>query len=775
MNSRILKKTKRFFALGICILLLISILAGCAKDSENNQSIGNDNISENNLNQTQRIYRSEIIPFPPLPDSLNHIDIVLLAENAIYFTAWNNKDEGQDNTYNTTGLFNMDVDGTNLTKLPDYIPGSLPTDLTEAFVSINAMQVDNDGYLWVSEFRGINEPDFPDGLSGHILRKLDKTGAEISVVDLGGIAEKSDLFYVHALNIDIEGNIYIASETNIYILDNNGSLLFNLDNPDYLANFVRLSDGTVAFVMWQMQQDRRIYLQKIDTQSKSWGEIINLPPDVPWIQSVFPGNEEFLYLYNDNLHLNGINAETGELEKVLNWSDSTLSSGDITGVMFLPDGRIAATRQPYVYTAGSLPPTELILLIPTSIDELPEKQQLKLGTFNFESSTRYAVELFNQNSNTHSIDVIDYSLFNTDEDSGAGLLRLSAEIIAGNAPDILDLYNLPLNSYVSKGLLVDLYPFLDADPELSRSSLIESVLKASEIDGSLYRIVPSFFIGTILGNPKVLGSGPGWTFDEFTAVLDANPEADLPLGSMNSKMAFFGLAIRSNMEKYIDPASGTANFDSDDFINLLELANTFPPEQNMDNTVSSHRLIAEGRQIMDMWYFWDFVSYPIYRTMFSGELVFKGFPTENRDGSAFIPFASIAVTTSCKEPDVAWEFVRLFLLEEHQNNIVTYAMPSNRAVFEERLISAMSPPPGTGMMTSDGFILEDLEDIAISQEEADKLRDFVNSITRMSSDDDALWTIVSEGAEDFFNGRGTAQETARIIQNRAAIYLSEQN
>jgi len=770
MNSGIFKNTKRVFMHVINILLIISMSAGCANDPGDPPDSEPGSISVVDIKPSDFIFRSEVIPFPDLPDGLVDINLVVLADDVVYFTARGDNDEQRQ--INVHGLFSMDFDGTNPAELTNYIPGALPADITSGYASIDDMHVDNEGNIWVAESRGFQRLDLPDDSSRSILRKLDKSGAEISVFDLSDL---SDWVYVHAINVDDEGSIYLASDASVHILDNQGSLLFSLDNPGYLANLVWLSDGTVALAE---QQDGRVYLKRVDTRSKSWGEIISLPPDVPQWNNVFSGNGEYLYLYNDSAHLNGIVAETGELVRVLSWVDSTLSSGEITDVMFLPDGRIAATRQTWIYNTAmgaQQPVTALILLTETSANEIPEKMQLTFGTFDFNSSIRYAVELFNSNSDTHSIQVTDYSRFNTDGDWSAGILRLSAEIIAGNAPDILEMRNMPIQNYVSKGLLVDLYPFLDADPELGRDSLIESVLKASEIDGSLYRIVPSFFIGTILGHPSVLGDYPGWNFDEFMVVLDENPQADLPLGPMNSKMTFLSLALRSNIEIYVDPVSGTASFENDDFISLLELANKFPPEQDTGNTVSSHRLISEGRQIMDMWNFWDFVSYPVWRTIFGGNLVFKGFPTENRDGNVFMPSTCIAITTNCAQPDAAWEFVRLFLLEDYQRDMIIYNMPANKIVFEERLNAAMKPLPGIVISTSDGLLLEDIKDIAISQEEADNLRDFIDNITRMRNYDDTLWTIVSEGADDFFNGLTTAQDAARIIQNRASIYLSEQS
>jgi len=650
---------------------------------------------------------------------------------------------------------------------------------------LTAMHVDSEGFLWVSEIRGLAGQDPEDASYDFILRKLDNTGSEIEVVDLSDLVGRNDLLYVRALSIDDTGNIYLVSGTDIYILDNNGSLLFTLDNPDFLGDFVRFTDGRIAFPEWDFQQGRGIYLKIIDMERRSWGKIINLPSSVPNIQNIFPGFGEYLFIYNDRSFLNGFNAETGEHEALLSWVGSNLSSEDINAVLVLPDGRIAATRQPLIAPAGDLPAKELILLTISpadasssgaSIAQQSDRIELLFATFDYDSSRRFAVELFNRNSDTHRITVVDYSQFNTDDDWTIGLTRLTTEIIAGNVPDILDMWYMPLHDYISKELLLDLYPFLDADPEVGRDSIVESVLNASEINGSLYRIVPSLYINTVLGDPSVLGDYPGWNTDEFVAVLDANPGADLPLGPYNDKMSFFIFAVRYNIDKYIDRDLGIAYFDSDDFIKILELSNTFPAEADHNSNEVSHLLIADGRQIMHMWSIFSIVDYVVYREMFGGDLVFKGFPAENRDGNAFIPLSSLAITTSSAEPDAAWDFLRIFITEAYQRNQIIFGFPVNRVAFDERVEEYTRPFRG-GIGTSDGFQIEmDSVDgiILFTQEDVDRINDFVDSITRMHSDDRDLWRIVREGAEDFFNGRTTAQDAARVIQNRASIYLSEQ-
>ena len=778
-----MKPTKRKSATVLIIVLIASLLAGCASRSGDNQGgspgsgPGGDagSISGGGSNSPEFVYKSEIIPFPALPDGKTEIILVVLTDNSVYFTAWGDGDA--QNALNTHALYSMDVDGRNFTALPNYIPGGLPANELSGEIAIKALHVDNEGNLWVAEYRDLDGSDLPDGLNGSIIRKLDKTGAEISSFDLSSLITSSDSFNVHALTIDNEGNMFIAAGTKIYVLDNRGYLLFELDNPDFLANFVLQSDGAVVF---PVQQELSIYLKTIDLERRTWGETISLPTNAANYKSVFSGIGDYLLLYNDSSHLSGIAAEKGELVQVLSWSDLALSSGDINAVMLLTDGRIAAVRlQLGNSAAGGRQAPELVLLSVISRDEIPEKTILTLGTLDYSSETRYAVELFNRNSDTHSIEVIDYAIFDSDDDFSASMLKITTDIFTGNCPDILDMMYMPLLTFVSKDLLVDLYPFIDADPELSRDKLIESLLEASEVDGALYHIIPSFSITTIVGSPSVLGSYPGWNIDEFVAVIEANPQADKPMGIIYSKMFFFSTVIKRNMDMFVDRSSGTASFDSESFIQLLEIANTFPPEIDFDDIDNSFDWVKSGRQIMELDYFFTMTSYPVYRTKFGGELVFKGLPNEDRNGNSFNPSGSYGISKNCVDTDVAWEFLRQFLLDDHQREgIPHWAFPTNKAIFEEFLERTMENLADTkgeeGIQVSDSILLNG-EDIELTQEDLNAIRNLVDSTSSLESNENELWVIVRESSSDYFNGLITAQEAARIIQSRVTIYLAEQS
>jgi ABC-type glycerol-3-phosphate transport system substrate-binding protein len=516
--------------------------------------------------------------------------------------------------------------------------------------------------------------------------------------------------------------------------------------------------------------DGRGTLQIVNADNRTWGAPINLPVGV---YNVFPGNDEFPILFTIAANLGSINSETGETVEILNFLNSGVMFELLQNVIMLPDGRvIMSTSTMRDFTDGLV--VEFFLLTKTPYSELSERTLLTLAGLWIDEHVRSAVVQFNQTSVTHRVVVTDYSVFNTGIDNNAGLLRLTTEIISGKIPDILVLSGLPFRQYAARGFFEDLNPFLDNDPELNRDDLFDNVLRESEVDGALYRLFPTFRVGTILGNPRILGSDPGWTIDEFRVVLEANPEANEPMGEHMTMEHFLYAALLHNTEQFVDWDSGTVDFDSEAFIELLEFSNIFPLELKPDAYISwsEPEHIASGNQIMTWISLSDLYTYRMLRTFYGGEVVLKGFPSENRTGSVFADFGGgIAITTQSAEKHGAWEFVRLMLTEGFGREYLHRVFPINRSVFKERLANEMDDD-AVFQLEFPGRVMLSIP--IISEEEAIKIVDHIDSMTGMFEFDEVLWNIINESANDFFRGEITAEDAARVIQSRASIYMAEQ-
>ena len=60
-----------------------------------------------------------------------------------------------------------------------------------------------------------------------------------------------------------------------------------------------------------------------------------------------------------------------------------------------------------------------------------------------------------------------------------------------------------------------------------------------------------------------------------------------------------------------------------------------------------------------------------------------------------------------------------------------------------------------------------------SQAQYDQIMELYNAVTTVYTEDNALWEIISEQAQPYFAGDKSVDETAKLIQSRAEIYVNE--
>jgi len=74
-------------------------------------------------------------------------------------------------------------------------------------------------------------------------------------------------------------------------------------------------------------------------------------------------------------------------------------------------------------------------------------------------------------------------------------------------------------------------------------------------------------------------------------------------------------------------------------------------------------------------------------------------------------------------------------------------------------------------------LLSQIKVTPLSQAERDQFLELIDSALVLGSNDylfTSIMNIVSESASGYFSGQMTAEDAARIIQNRASILASEQ-
>lgn len=608
------------------------------------------------------------------------------------------------------------------------------------------------------------------------LRVFDASGAQTFCAELSSLIESEDYFYVSAFAVSGTGEAVLMANGNaIYVLNADGSLKGSIDTSDLsngISNFVTLGDGSVAALVYG--EDYAAFdLRPVDTAAMQLGEATaSLPTDA---YSARPSGGGYDFCYNKGESFYGYKLADGSEEKLVTWINCDVNSNNLTSPYITEEGNIVCLSSEYSNT-GDGATTYFITLTKTPYDQVPQKTTLTLACVYLGYDIKNQILDFNRKSSDYRIEVRDYSEFNTEDDYSAGYTKLITEIGSGAVPDIMVTDGLPIETFGAKGLLADLWPFIDADEELGgRAGVMEPVFNALSQDGKLYEITSSFYITTIAGPASIVGTEPGWTYDEMYAALDQMPEGCELFSLGTTRSDVFSSICMLNLSRFVDWTTGECSFDSDDFISLMEFANRFPETFDWEhhewtNEDSDAYRIKEGRQLLVTLSLSDPYSYNYYSEMFNGDMALKGFPDVPGSGAVFnMNGTGLAIASTCKNQDAAWSFVRTLLTREYQENN-TYGFCTNRELCEENIQSMV----GESYYSYDQVTGEEKE-IIFTQENADLIADIIDNTSMVADyNTSQINDIINEEVAYYFSGEKTAQDVAATIQNRVSIYVNEQ-
>ena len=690
-------------------------------------------------------------------------------------------------------LYRLNAATGDLVKLAGYTPGE--------GASIAVIVPCEDGSLWVLEQTSgmmdftsladmedmgsvvVNMGDF-DSPGSQVWRKLDATGEqELDRVDVSELAQKLGVEAVTDTRMDREGRLYAAAGSTVTVLDTGLSTLAVCKGLEPVERLISLSDGGVGAVT---ASEESLTVYPVDVDGQTLGEARPLTGSA---NKLYDGNEKYDFLYSSGDSLYGWSKETSVPEKLLSWSGAGVDKGQVTALCILPDGTGAA-----VLRDGSmwLASYSLARLAPAGEDALAGRTVLTLATMGLDSQTRARVLEFNRTSSTHRIEVRDYSEYNTAEDASAGVSKLNTEILAGDMPDLLDVTGISLRRYAARGLLEDLWPYIESDAGLGREGVMEKVLQEAEIGGKLYRVFSRFSIETAAGAPSVVGDKMGWTLEDLRTALAKQPAGYSVLGPNETKNSIFETMFANSLDRFVDWDAGTASFDSPEFQAILEFCASFPDQARSqgEENVSPYTWAARGEQMLLPVYLGDLASVQLYRALFGGEITFVGYPGEG-GAVRFQADGGLAMSASCKDKDGAWTFLRQALLPGGEQFVVnTSDFAVNRADFEREARESMETnylldedgntitgSDGEPMLEGTAYVVIDTMAIMLkpaTQEDYDQVMALYEAAEGFAGRDENIWAIVQECAGTFFAGDRTAEDAARMMQNRVELYLNEQ-
>ena len=395
--------------------------------------------------------------------------------------------------------------------------------------------------------------------------------------------------------------------------------------------------------------------------------------------------------------------------------------------------------------------------------------------------------------------------------------QLRVEMASGEAGYLLyrmdERFHIPQLS--GSGLLEDLRPYFENDPDLDSSEYFQPVLEAFSCDGKLPVIPISFMFDGVYFNREILKTidvdADSLETVNVTQLLDWYEKAAETDSALN---LFFtspdkGTLFPIERPSYIDLNAGTSNFESPEFVSFLErtqAANAEDPDLDyeeergvMDSGIFNEQIRFQttggimdsafciGALDVDRFQNMLYKSRPAFasvETVMNYYIVYMEYPMEYLAGPYPLVSSngmlglrsreSFSIPSSCTTKELAWEFIK-YCISPREEEWVTFShlgspgmytndIPISKTNFQNNL-KHYAECGNRGAIV--GYKPDSLDTEAVT-----KRFEQVLSLPLVNSGTYGI--DVQEFLDEYYvNGLGTAEQCAKKIQERVTIWLHE--
>lgn len=405
-----------------------------------------------------------------------------------------------------------------------------------------------------------------------------------------------------------------------------------------------------------------------------------------------------------------------------------------------------------------------------------EKEVISLWTYQLNYCMDSLIKEYNRSNNKYFIKVIDYSTLNISQNDTSGLTRMKADLIAGKAPDLYDLSNLPVEDYVKAGLLEDIEEMFDTNADDPMRKIQPTVKDALKENGQLYYLTPSFSILVTCCDPSVINGTDHWDNEAFFECIKQDTAQSL-FGPELTREQFLSFVLLFNKQQYFNTQTGYCDFSNSDFGLFLEYAKGLPADiQDAHSQYWARAYVGEQKVIM----FWldaqclNQISFA--NAVFSEHAQFVGFPTSGGSGLAIVPSALVGVSKTASNKAGVIDFLEFIISEPVQTSSLIPDFPISEEGLEYKLSQWVKNyelfPAILNTYYGNSFIqIHGKTEVA---EAIQCTKDLIARADTLAVFDDQLFQIVMVESEPFFQDSITLDKAVQSIESKARIYINEQ-
>ncbi len=742
---------KNRYVFGILIMILTSLLL---------QGCGNGKPSEGAENQMVRTYNKETTDLKITPDYAPRPYLISMTDSLCYFGQETITEQDEELFYHCD-FYCKSLDVSDVPALVVKIDG--PQVLAFDVLSYEAGK-DILSILTKEEDKCV-------------LVEYDQNGAEIKRFEL------TDENFVEAHMTDMvkcKDGFYIAYNANLLaVFDESGNVLNIINCPGAgYQDAVLLKDGDV-YVTYQESNSTKCYLTKVNINSATLSELIDIPENV---QLICEGQEDSL-LMMDNEVLYRFNISTKNAEEILKITEYNISQYRICAWDALND----SIRMIIWDSTNMGKPVQLVTLSLKSEEELAKERAEAVN--NPSDIGKYDVDgkqiiTFYDPSGLGSMLIGTHIINDFNEDNEQYTLVMHSDspnvetvLASQDSPDLMFVFDsTDIEVYQRGGYLQDLRPYIEVSEILSFDNLQESIVAGFTYDGGLYALPTNCTLETLRCLQTQIGDKKSWTVNEFLKWLEETPDVRGSLGL--SKESILEYCLRGNLESYVVFEQGYADLTSEEFKNTLFRISQLKLDPNVYSELTESD--KEKKYLLN-----NYVSNAfdmVQDEQFYGEsIVNMGYPCDN--GSSKIILESmtnmcIMSNSDCKEG--AFAFIEYCLMyPQYQMMEVESGLLANggflgslwmvNSLLEKELElyeeSVMWDESDSGEMSVTVY--------EITEEHKATLLNMLANAEPDTYEKRIIREIILEEVQPYFIGQKDLDTVCEIMQSRVNILLSE--
>lgn len=343
--------------------------------------------------------------------------------------------------------------------------------------------------------------------------------------------------------------------------------------------------------------------------------------------------------------------------------------------------------------------------------------------------------------------------------------NLIMDLISGERIDVIAVDQfMDISPLYAKGILCDLYEFIDNDEDISRDTYVDPVLRSVEADGKLYEMPFSFAILSAIAKEKLWGDDGDNSFEHIAE------KAEELGGIIPYEFSFDSFELTANIiSEYVNFENSSCSFDSEDFKEFIKFVKPYYNELKKLSFEDRQNKFKNDEILVKPQYVGLLQQEIIERNVFDS-VKYIGLPSKTENYHVAFPTLSFSIFTKSGNPEGAFDFIKYSTsYETYVDKSDGYEVPRmttnpiNQAALEFNYNHLLELMP----VENNKEIRKKYLDEAMKQ--INSINGSGKTICKPISD------ILSEELKSYFNENKDINEVCRVIQDRVSTYLNEQS